>query len=62
MSYDLLNVRIIRPIDKAHSPVDNIVVIENVTNEDDTEIATGKADVKVQEFKAEKTDPETPKL
>ncbi len=57
----LVNEGIIRPTNKAPSPVDNIVVVEYVTNEDDVEIATSKADVKVKECKMEKTDPETPK-
>ncbi len=57
----LIKLGLIRPTNEASSPVDNIVVIEDITDEDDIKIGTGKYDVKVQECKLEKTDPETPK-
>ena len=57
-----VNAGLIRPTNKAPSPVDNIVVIEDVTDENDVKRGTGEYDVKVQECKLEKTDPETPKI
>ncbi len=58
----MVNAGLIRPTKEAPSPVDNTVVVEDVTNDDDVEIGTGEDDVKVQECKLEKTDLNTPKL
>ncbi len=43
-----INAVIIRPSNKAPSPVDNVVVVEDIINNDDVEIPTGENDVKVQ--------------
>ncbi len=44
----MINAGIIRPTNEAPSLVDNIVVVEDVTNDNDMEIASGKGDIKVQ--------------
>ncbi len=54
----LVKDEIIRPTNQAPSLVENIAVVEDVTNDDDVEIATGKNDIKVQECKTEKTFPD----
>ena len=50
----------IRPTNEAHSPVHNIVVVEDITEKDDVDVLTDEADVKVQECKEEKAFPDTP--
>ncbi len=51
----------IKPTNEVPSPVDNIIVVEDIIDKDDGEIGTGEDDIKVQECKLEKMDPETPK-
>ncbi len=46
-----VNTEIIRPTNKTPSPVDNIVVVEDVSNKDDMEVPTDEDDIEVQECK-----------